>query len=113
MPDQKELTQPGFLVATLASALLGQHGSGSANSEAIVQGILEAHKYVLTPDYKMKMLHIEVNFNTLAECASCCLSVFGMTSWSTVSWSAHALMFVTACTNDCPEFDNPLDQSAT
>lgn len=60
MPDQNELHTPEFLIATLASALLGRHGFGNAQYEAIVREILEKSHYVITPDYMMKMLHIEV-----------------------------------------------------
>lgn len=57
MPDRSELNDPDFLVSTLAAALLGQLGS---RCEATVRNILAANKYVLTLDYTMKMLHIEV-----------------------------------------------------
>ena len=62
MPSQAELHTPGFLTATLASALLGRHGVGNAQYEAIVHDILARNKYIMTPDYKMKMLHIEVGW---------------------------------------------------
>ena len=60
MPDRHELHTPEFLVATLTSALLGRHGFGNAQYETIVHDILEKNSYVITPDYMMKMLHIEV-----------------------------------------------------
>ena len=57
MPDRNELQSQSFLVAILAAALLG---SASPQHQAIVQKIIKSNSYVLTPDYTMKMLHIEV-----------------------------------------------------
>lgn len=62
MPSQAELHKPEFLIATLAAALLGRHGLGNSQYEAIVHDILAKNKYIMTPDYKMKMLHIEVRW---------------------------------------------------
>ena len=61
LPDRSELQSQSFLVAILAAALLG---NASLQHQAIVQQIISSSSYALTPDYTMKMLHVEV-------CMSC------------------------------------------
>lgn len=53
----------------LAAALLG-----SSTRKEEVHAVLEAHGYILTLDYTMKMLHLEVCLKTCSLCdAACCL----------------------------------------
>ena len=81
MPNRCELHTPDFLVATLTSALLGRHGFGNAQYEANVHDILEKNNYVITPDYMMKMLHIEVPILALPCCKDRHARLFSSAVW--------------------------------
>ncbi len=50
----------------LASALLG-----SGSKQALVHEVLHRHRYILTLDYTMKMLHLEVKY-ALCPCIQTC-----------------------------------------
>lgn len=66
----------------LAAALMG-----SNSKKAEVHAVLEAHQYILTLDYTMKMLHLEVRhsvYTSLFVCYTLCTS-------TTASVSYHAV----------------------